>query len=123
MEIASKISASILVRSRRVVEESQFDPKRPIPELTATAILSHALLAEKLPGEIQLLGVGIELDDFSTGFSWLSCLQSFPGNKVKLDRSFLTRMLELPAKPAVIRAVPGIGPRSWHQNRGWKALT
>jgi hypothetical protein len=44
MEIASKISASILVRSRRVVEESQFDPKRPIPELTATAIPTRCWL-------------------------------------------------------------------------------
>jgi predicted signal transduction protein with EAL and GGDEF domain len=102
------------------VEESQFDRQHLIPEVTATAILSHVLLAEKLPGEIQLLGVGIELDDFSTGFSWLSYLQSFPCNKVKLDRSFLTSMFELHPTPALIRPVPGLGPPSWHQR---KALT
>jgi predicted signal transduction protein with EAL and GGDEF domain len=102
------------------VEESQFDRKHLIPEVTTNAILSHALLAEKLPGEIQLLGVGIELDDFSTGFSWLSYLQSFPCDKVKLDWSFLSRMFELHPTPALIRPVPGIGLPSWHQG---KALT
>jgi diguanylate cyclase (GGDEF)-like protein/PAS domain S-box-containing protein len=102
-------SASILVKLRRVLEETKLDPKRLILEITETAILSDESLAEKLLREIQALGVGIALDDFGTGFSSLSYLQRFPFNKVKIDRSFVAGMLDLPANLAVIRAVLGIG--------------
>jgi diguanylate cyclase (GGDEF)-like protein/PAS domain S-box-containing protein len=102
-------SASILVKLRRVLEDTKLDPKRLILEVTETAILSDELLAEKLLKEIQALGVGIALDDFGTGFSSLSYLQRFPFNKVKIDRSFVAGVLDLPANLAVIRAVLGIG--------------
>ena len=102
-------SASILVKLRRVLDDTKLDPKRLILEVTETAILSDEVLAEKLLREIQALGVGIALDDFGTGFSSLSYLQRFPFNKVKIDRSFVAGMLDLPANLAVIRAVLGIG--------------
>jgi hypothetical protein len=52
MEIASTVSASILVRLRRVGKETTFGRKRLILEITASAILSHALLAEKRTWDI-----------------------------------------------------------------------
>ncbi len=102
-------SASILVKLRRVLEETRLDPKRLILEITETAILTDEALAEKLLREIQALGVGIALDDFGTGFSSLSYLQRFPFNKVKIDRSFVAGIVDQPANLAVIRAVLGIG--------------
>jgi diguanylate cyclase (GGDEF)-like protein/PAS domain S-box-containing protein len=102
-------SASILVKLRRVLEETGLDPKRLILEITENVILSNELIAEKLLGKIQELGVRVALDDFGTGFSSLSYLQRFAFNKVKIDRSFVAGMRELPANLAVIRAVIGIG--------------
>lgn len=102
-------SASILVKLRRVLEETGLDPKRLILEITENVILSNELIAEKLLGKIQELGVGVALDDFGTGFSSLSYLQRFAFNKVKIDRSFVAGMRELPANLAVIRAVVSIG--------------
>jgi diguanylate cyclase (GGDEF)-like protein/PAS domain S-box-containing protein len=102
-------SASILVKLRNVLLETKLDPTRLILEITETAILFDELIAGKILKELQALGVLIALDDFGTGFSSLSYLQRFRFNKVKIDRSFVAGMLDLPANLAVIRAVLGIG--------------
>lgn len=102
-------SANILVELRNVLQETRLDPTRLILEITESAILFDELIAAQIFTELQAQGVQIALDDFGTGFSSLSYLQRFPFNMVKIDRSFVAGMLDLPANLAVIRAVLGIG--------------
>jgi len=54
---------------------------------------------------LKLLGVRIAMDDFGTGYSSLSYLQSFPFDKIKIDRSFISDIGEPEDSSPIVRAV------------------
>ena len=52
----------------------------------------------------------IALDDFGTGYSSLSYLRSFPFDKIKIDRCFVSDLTEADEDSlAILRAVAGLG--------------
>jgi diguanylate cyclase (GGDEF)-like protein/PAS domain S-box-containing protein len=57
---------------------------------------------------LKLLGVRIAMDDFGTGYSSLSYLQSFPFDKIKIDKSFISKVKSNPQSAAIVRAVIGL---------------
>jgi EAL domain-containing protein (putative c-di-GMP-specific phosphodiesterase class I) len=51
------------------------------------------------------LGVGISLDDFGTGYSNLVRLKRLPVSEVKVDSSFVSRLLESPDDEVVVKSI------------------
>ncbi len=62
---------------------------------------ASAAAAEALAG----LGVGLSLDDFGTGFSSLVRLRRLPVKEIKIDSSFVGRMLESPDDEVVVKTI------------------
>lgn len=58
---------------------------------------------------MKLLGVKIAMDDFGTGYASLSSLQSFPFDKIKIDRTFVSGVDHNGQSQAIVRAVIGLG--------------
>lgn len=88
---------------------SGLDPHRLELEITESVFLDGTDTVLTLLHSLRALGVRIALDDFGTGYSSLSYLQSFPFDKLKIDRSFIVNLLTKPGAGAIVRAIADIG--------------
>ena len=57
---------------------------------------------------LKQLGVRIAMDDFGTGYSSLSYLRSFPFDKIKIDRTFVSDLTEGTEHAVIVQAVVSI---------------
>ncbi|MDO5560208.1 MAG: EAL domain-containing protein [Oscillospiraceae bacterium] len=75
------------------IMESGFPANYLEIEITETSVLSSVSRATELLKRIKMLGVSVALDDFGTGYASLSNLSELPLNLVKIDKSFMDKML------------------------------
>jgi EAL domain-containing protein (putative c-di-GMP-specific phosphodiesterase class I) len=88
--------------------ETRLDPRRLELEITETVLLGDEVAILAALHSLKALGVRISMDDFGTGFSSLTYLQSFPFDKIKVDRSFITGR-STGGGGALVRAVAAMG--------------
>ena len=74
-------------------------------EITESAIVADPDKARKLLVALKDLQMPIAMDDFGTGFSNLASLHSLPIDILKIDRSFVTSMLEDHDKRVIVRTI------------------
>jgi diguanylate cyclase (GGDEF)-like protein len=74
-------------------------------EITESIFLDGGDTTLRLLHALRALGVRIALDDFGTGYSSLSYLQSFPFDKLKIDRSFIQNLLTRDGASAIVHAI------------------
>jgi len=78
-------------------------------EITEGVLIHDFSRALSILRRLKALGVRIAMDDFGTGYSSLAYLQSFPFDKIKIDRAFISNLECNPQSAAIVRAVIGLG--------------
>jgi EAL domain-containing protein (putative c-di-GMP-specific phosphodiesterase class I) len=77
---------------RGVLERTELSGDRVVLELTETQVMDDPLLAHGVLDRLRSLGIRGSVDDFGTGHSSLSNLQSLPVSEIKVDKSFVLAM-------------------------------
>jgi predicted signal transduction protein with EAL and GGDEF domain len=78
-------------------------------EITETVLLQDDRAVLDALHQFRDLGIRICMDDFGTGYSSLSYLRSFPFDKIKIDRSFISELGKKNDAVAIIRAILQLG--------------
>jgi len=82
-----------------------FPPERLELELTESYLMRNLPESIARMREIRDLGVSISIDDFGTGYSSLSHLSKLPVDTLKIDQSFLRRLLEPKGSLPVVQSI------------------
>ena len=77
-------------------------------EITEAVLIRDDKTALAILHQLRAIGVRIALDDFGTGYSSLSYLQSFPFDKIKIDRGFVSDIADPEGSSSIVQAVVGL---------------
>lgn len=93
----------------KALEQSGLPGRRLEVEITEGVLLQYKDAVIEVLQALRAMGVRVAMDDFGTGYSTLSQLQSFPFDKIKIDRSFIRESHDPAAQGAIIRAITALG--------------
>ncbi len=81
-----------------------FPASRLTIEITEDALANDDVRIDQCIQDLRAMGVRVSIDDFGTGYSTLSKLVDFRVDELKIDRSFVSRVLTNHKALAVVRA-------------------
>jgi len=96
-------------RVHDILMETGLAPGRLELEITESAIIDDKKRALGLLRRIKETGISFALDDFGTGYSSLDTLRSFPFDKIKIDRTFVSELGANAQARAILSAVIALG--------------
>jgi diguanylate cyclase (GGDEF)-like protein len=87
------------------LEAAALPPSRLELEITESVLLQSDDSTLATLHELRSRGLSIVMDDFGTGYSSLSYLRSFPFDKIKIDRSFISDLSESADSLVIVRSI------------------
>lgn len=93
----------------KLLVETGFPASRLEVEITESSLFKNLSLAQSIVGSLKNQGIRIALDDFGTGYSSLAHLRALPFDRIKIDRSFVSSMLDNAESAAIVSAIAGLG--------------
>ncbi len=111
MDVAVNLSVRNLQDPRfpdkvaHLIEENGANACRLRLEITETAIMADPGRALEVLNSLSTMGVKLSIDDFGTGYSSLAHLKQMPVDELKIDKSFVSGMLEDESDAVIVRSI------------------
>ena len=87
----------------QILKEHNVEPARLTLEITESSIMQDVAHAVLILECLRDMGVRISMDDFGTGHSSLAQLKNIPLNELKIDKSFVMKILDDEENEAIVR--------------------
>ncbi|MDX9825609.1 MAG: EAL domain-containing protein [Sphaerochaeta sp.] len=85
----------------RMIKAMQVDPHSICLEITESVFASNYQDINRVLGQLQSLGIQIAIDDFGTGYSSLARERELNINCLKIDKSFIDKLMTLSEEQAI----------------------
>jgi diguanylate cyclase (GGDEF)-like protein len=102
------VSKGLLPAVLSALASSRLPPNRLELEITEAVLMQNSDVTLRTLHQLRSLGIRISMDDFGTGYSSLSYLRSFPFDKLKIDRCFISGLGDNSESDAIVQAVTGL---------------
>ncbi|MBZ0162505.1 MAG: bifunctional diguanylate cyclase/phosphodiesterase [Notoacmeibacter sp.] len=102
------MNGDLIAMVKSALADARLKPERLELEITETAMTLDRDKAARILRELSDMGVSIAIDDFGTGYSNLSYLMDFTFKKLKIDRSFVSRLEHDSSTGAVVSTIVGL---------------
>ncbi len=101
-------SHNLVETIERTLSETGLAPQRLELEITERIFMDSSEGTLAILRRLKDLGIRIAMDDFGTGYSSLSYLRSFPFDKIKIDRAFVSDLAVHTDHVVIVQAVISI---------------
>ncbi|MFZ0324701.1 MAG: bifunctional diguanylate cyclase/phosphodiesterase [Actinomycetes bacterium] len=81
------------------------EPERLELEVTESALIEDPVRSHAMLHRLAAMGVTIAVDDFGTGYTSMAQLEQMPLKTLKIDRSFVIRMVDDPGGATLVKAI------------------
>ena len=98
-------SDAVLDTYIKILERYNVEPADVQIEITENALIENEDIALSILQGFKRYGLSIALDDFGTGYSSLNCINLYPIDTIKIDRSFVIDAVENPKNKAIIQGI------------------
>ncbi|WP_036502341.1 bifunctional diguanylate cyclase/phosphodiesterase, partial [Novosphingobium sp. AP12] len=93
----------------RMLVEANFPPQRLEIEITESCLHHNLGQVRSLITSLKNQGIRVSLDDFGTGYSSIAQLRQLPFDRIKIDRSFVSSLVDNKDSAAIVHAVATLG--------------
>ena len=100
---------TLTAQVKDVLYKTNLKPQCLQLEVTESTVMEHHDTAHRVLNELNALGILLSTDDFGTGYSSLSYLHRFPFDRLKIDRSFISKMDSESKSGAIVRTILLLG--------------
>ncbi|QFF98057.1 EAL domain-containing protein [Psychrobacillus glaciei] len=98
------LTRNLISFMEEVLERTAIDPAYVVVEITEYMAMEYDYSIQVLE-QLKTLGIGISIDDFGTGYSSLNYLKNFPIDYIKIDRSFVSELMNNEKDAIIVKAI------------------
>jgi diguanylate cyclase (GGDEF)-like protein/PAS domain S-box-containing protein len=93
---------------KNILDKNNLDACSLTIEITESLIMENLDSTLEVLKQLRSMGIHIHIDDFGTGYSSLSYINRFPVNALKIDKSFIERMLSTDENLEIIKTIASL---------------